>query len=360
MAAQRRTIRACESCRLLKIRCIKNDDPGILLCENCEKSGHNCIFVPLVKTRRRKRADARVTELEKEVRDLATLLRQGEDGKLKHTHPSFPADDTPGLRGSFQMSNTAPPATDQTWLELGTFSDLHFLDAALSNTDDVNISNDTVSTVSLPTNLPTSGQFDFLQPLQEDVIDRGLLDWAVALQLFSRYQLQLAPCYPIVPLADKLNPADVRRAKPVLFLAIIAAAAAVSTEELRDALHEEILQTYATCVMIKGIRSLELLQAMLVTITWYRPCGSYNDTKYLQFTQAASLMAYELDIGKPIDNTTAQLSDLPIFDQNPANSQSGYSPWPENQQHHAEGIECYRTLLAVFVQSSTYVLSTLC
>ena len=318
-----------------------------MLCENCEKSGHECVFVPQIKTRRRKRADARVTELEKEVRALAGLLRQGEDDKRYQLHQSPPSDSRPDFSSSLQAYESTLSGTNETLSKSTPSSDANLFGPVSSNVDDIYISNRPISTLPTSKNPPVTGLGD------QDVIDRGILDWEVALQLFGRYQFQLAPCYPIVPLTDTTSPKDIRRKSPVLFLAIIAAAAAVSPDKLRDALHDEILQTYASHVMTKGIKSLELLQAMLITIAWYRPCGSYNDTKYLQYTQAASLMAHELNLGKPTGTGTVPYRSLPHYDHNAISSQIGYDSWSVHDQLHSDGIERYRTLLAAFIQSST-------
>lgn len=80
MATKTRANHACQSCRLLKIRCIPNSSSLVTICENCDQSGKNCYYAPLAKTRRRKRADARVTELENEVRLLSSIVRGNERG----------------------------------------------------------------------------------------------------------------------------------------------------------------------------------------------------------------------------------------------------------------------------------------
>jgi hypothetical protein len=300
-----RTSRACESCRMLKIRCISDENSDVLSCENCEKSGKDCVFVPRIRTRRRKRADARVTDLEKEVRALASLLRQSEISKHireRHVVPSEGAADSnsdlytptivPGEAGGTFLISALPPGLTPTPSNLafssGEFDRVAYRPTLTSpflksiatqeqhNNPEPRLPHFVASNTSSVTDID-----------RRDVIDRGVLSWKAALQLFMRYQQQLTPCYPIVPLGDILNPAALRRRKPVLFLATIAAAAAVSSEQLRNVLHDEILQIYADCVMIKGIKSLELLQAMLITVAWYRQCNSFNDTKYLQYSQAA-------------------------------------------------------------------------
>lgn len=197
------------------------------------------------------------------------------------------------------------------------------------------------------------------KPEQLDVIDRGLLTWHMALQLLERYQTHLFHCYPIVPLAGIDDPSQLRRHRPVLFLATITAAAAVTDDRIRDTLHDEIIQTYANLVMVKGTKSLELLQAMLITIAWYRPCGSYNDTKYLQFTQAASLMAHELGLGESGQGISLKFAEADSLEYNVSNLQVNNLWWTDERDSIALNIECVRTLVASYIQTSTYVHSTL-
>lgn len=67
--------RACEACRLSKVRCLVNPGSGSSQCQRCAKAGRQCVFAPPAKRRQRKRTDVRVAELEREVRQLTSLLK---------------------------------------------------------------------------------------------------------------------------------------------------------------------------------------------------------------------------------------------------------------------------------------------
>jgi hypothetical protein len=72
-----RSIRACDYCRSLKVRCIAgNASSG--KCQRCAKSGRDCIMTAPQKRKQRKRTDTRVTELEKEVRAMRVAFSQDE------------------------------------------------------------------------------------------------------------------------------------------------------------------------------------------------------------------------------------------------------------------------------------------
>ncbi|KAL8927607.1 MAG: hypothetical protein Q9172_001317 [Xanthocarpia lactea] len=70
-------IRACESCRIRKIKCLPQDpSKDDARCQRCTKSGRECIYSSPEKRKRRKRTDARVADLEHMVQILAARLEQ--------------------------------------------------------------------------------------------------------------------------------------------------------------------------------------------------------------------------------------------------------------------------------------------
>lgn len=72
-------IRACESCRTRKMRCIQDVSSSSEKCQRCERRNIDCLFTERSTKRRRKRTDTRVAELEKEVKAMSTALRQGQN-----------------------------------------------------------------------------------------------------------------------------------------------------------------------------------------------------------------------------------------------------------------------------------------
>src|SRR5690349_13814867 len=79
--------RACEPCRLLKVRCLPSPDPSTTQCQRCAKNGRTCHYAAPQKRRPRKRTDTRVAELEREVRAMRSLLnksKQSPSGDSSH------------------------------------------------------------------------------------------------------------------------------------------------------------------------------------------------------------------------------------------------------------------------------------
>lgn len=73
-------VRACESCRGRKVRCLPEDANK---CQRCARSGRECIYTAPEKRRRRKRTDARVAELEQMVQMLAAKLEDEQRARLE-------------------------------------------------------------------------------------------------------------------------------------------------------------------------------------------------------------------------------------------------------------------------------------
>ena len=75
-------VRACESCRTRKIRCLPQDSSKDAKCQRCAKSGRECIYNSPEKRKRRKRTDARVADLEHMVQMLAARLEHEQRARL--------------------------------------------------------------------------------------------------------------------------------------------------------------------------------------------------------------------------------------------------------------------------------------
>ncbi|CAO1599010.1 hypothetical protein XANCAGTX0491_002755 [Xanthoria calcicola] len=108
-------IRACESCRTRKIRCLPQDASKDAKCQRCAKSGRECIYNSPEKRKRRKRTDARVADLEHMVQMLAARLEQEQRARLdqeeRHRdHQQQPRQDNPILhRTPSQNPNLLSP-----------------------------------------------------------------------------------------------------------------------------------------------------------------------------------------------------------------------------------------------------------
>ncbi|CAK4031242.1 hypothetical protein AC578_442 [Lecanosticta acicola] len=346
--------RACASCRGQKVRCII-DESNPEVCQRCARSGRTCVFTPLQKRKQRKRTDTRVAELEKEMRAMRQALAQKE-------------------RDSRSSSPTQSQSQHQQEGERGRSVGLWFKDlqpnaALLGQADNQGNADGTDEATSQAIRRAAHSQHGPLvwpwkytnKPLseEEDVIDRGLLSMATARQLFEMYRTQLFAHYPMVAIPDSVTADDMRRTKPALFLAIIAAAAGKENSELSAALDQEVLQAYATRSLVQSEKSLELVQALLVSAVWYHPPIKFGQLKYYEYIHMAATMAMDIGIGsRPAMHRTrfkSKPSDL-VDDkdiQHPAedikNPDLSMSARTRDSSPDTSSIECRRTFVACYI-----------
>ena len=310
------------------------------------------IYTTHSKTRRRKRTDTRVKELEQRVAEMSFLL---EHGRSSSTPSSVEKeDDTVDTHGnnedvgrvySFPNSRTSPgtSAHDDPWAGRGTNPGLaHTWEQATESSDPLCIA--------------------------PDVIDRGILSLSKATEIYQNYVDALLPQYPAIPLSYSVT--ELRSKKPILFLAVLAASSGASDPSLNSRLNQEIQRVYATKVSIQGLKSLELIQALLVSILWTYPPDRFEDLKFHQQIHMAATMALDLGLAKKPKGTS--IGQQPSKHPNSAEgrrSPSVTTRFPVGQpldvSHEAEtadhvmapkkhlpdsgSLECRRTLLGCYL-----------
>ncbi len=280
------------------------------------------MFTAPSRTRRRKRTDVRVKELEREVRALSELLRGGmpegleKGGRKKKTRAQEAKMAT--VAEGVGVEERSPPLP-YSHMDLGK-----------------------AASVSVSVSVPAPGSSQ-TQTRTLDVVDRGILSMEKATELFTRYVEELVPHHPTVPFPQGTTPAFVRSRKPTLFLAVLAAAAGTSDIELNRVLNTEILQAYAERIVIKGEKSVELIQAMLITITWYYPPDNFDELKFYQYIHMAATMAIDIGLGKRMSSRAR--GDGSGFITTPGSDSSGV----EDGAIDSESIESRRTLLACYL-----------
>ena len=122
-----------------------------------------------------------------------------------------------------------------------------------------------------------------------DVIDRGIISLDMAEDLLAIYTNELNCHYPgLVVLHGSHSAHALRQEKPVLFLAILAAASLGEDPRLAKTLHEEITRVIAEKVIISGIKSLELVQSLLVTVWYSYPPESPANLQFYQYSHLAA------------------------------------------------------------------------
>lgn len=152
--------RACEYCRGLKVRCFPEPGSASSACQRCARSNRICIFAAPQRRKQRKRTDARVAELEKEMRALRSLLKLG-------------SNDGNQAIGDLRVSEQA-----ERELELAQDAPLDTTIASWEAADHVNPDpSPKVPKEGSSPQVPDRGGLD--------IVDRGLLSMALAAELYD-------------------------------------------------------------------------------------------------------------------------------------------------------------------------------
>lgn len=302
--------RACESCRGLKVRCEPNEQNLFATCKRCAKANRECIFTAPSR-KRQKKSDSKVAELEKKI-DALTASLNATRAQARGIHGAEDDDDdeylddedTPGssdaLRSDFSpiVRQAKRPRSEDTYAGERTHGD------------------------SVLAVYPKGGKIptiSHLRPTDEDahkyvyidVVDRQLLSMEMATAIFNRYIEDMVPHFPAVVFPQGTTAEDVRKKKPTLFLAILAAASGTGHPDLHRTLYKEISRALAERVMVNGEKNLELVQALLLCTMWYYIPDYYEELKFYMYIHMAAVMALDIGITKKRKMVRGSLRGLP-------------------------------------------------
>ncbi|MCJ1400807.1 hypothetical protein MMC11_004015 [Xylographa trunciseda] len=281
--------RACESCRLLKVRCLADDASFSPQCQRCSKAGRQCIFVAPQRKRPRKRTDARVAELEREVRAMRALLK-----------------DSRSLRISEGDETDSKDNADNDDCHLGIEAEEdHAIVAHGESTPKAYVNSGLPKPQSCSGLMSATSYSSSTRHADElggsarptDVVDRGIISMDTATALVALYVTELVQHFPAVILSEYCTAFELRVKKPVLFLAVIAAASLGGDSEVSHTLYKEIIRLYADRIFIKGEKSLELVQSLLLTVAYCYPPDSAAHLQFYQYSHMAATMALDIGIG---------------------------------------------------------------
>jgi Fungal Zn(2)-Cys(6) binuclear cluster domain len=316
--------RACEACRQLKVRCELDDNSPSGSCRRCQKANRQCV-VTAPSRKRQKKTDSRVAELEKKIDALTATLHARRAPGLTDS-PIDPAIAQAQMaeleRQRGQLYNQA------SWPEVQTDSHTNRESNSLSSpslADHATGSKRKFTQEAQPqayneppenseqplrkTAMSNPPKFAYLfseQPLASketpnnsyiDVIDRHIVDAQTAYHIFDRYNTEMQ-CLPIMVFPPGTKAEDIRRSKPVLFLAILSAASNTIRPDLQPTFVSEIIRVLADRVMCRGEKTLELVQSLQVITIFYQPPDRYEEMNFNQLIHAAVVMAIDIGMGK--------------------------------------------------------------
>jgi len=153
----------------------------------------------------------------------------------------------------------------------------------------------------LRTNIPTEGDRSPATNAIDKQID-GIIDRITASNIFNHYVSDMAVHLPAVVFEPGTTAVDVRAQKPILFLAILVAASVGMTDlRVQHNLSQMTLGVFADAIIRSGKKSLELVQALIVSAIWYRPPKRYEQMNFYQLTHIAAVMAIDIGMGKKLN-----------------------------------------------------------
>lgn len=281
-AAEHPFNRACDACRLHKVRCLPNTSASSpsKACQRCAKTDRECIFTAPQKRKQRKRTDTRVAELEREVQAMRTLFEKKKTSARSEA-VAKPNKQTPTSQPKDSFQNISTGSTSSPNVGGTGWTPPQFQTPAA----------DMATSITQQDWSPSAFSPDL------DVIERGIVTVETASKLFQTYMDDLYPHYPAVPFPPGTSADMIRRTQPTLFLAVIAAGAAKTDPHLYSALNSEVLTAYAHRTVMRSEKSLELVKSMIISAVWYYPPGRFSQLKFYEYIHMASTMAMDLGIG---------------------------------------------------------------
>ncbi|KAE8557564.1 hypothetical protein EYB25_002271 [Talaromyces marneffei] len=287
--------RACDACRQLKVRCEPDDNHPSGACKRCAKANRRCVVTPPTR-KRQKKTDSRVSELEKKI-DALTATLQASRRADSISSPDARSQEQEVVAARRWLGG-GPPPVSLTSVSPSTSTKRTASGDAKFSAPPGSLPPSTSFTGPVSVNLPNSESVVNSANEFTDIIDRGLIDVQTAVDAFDHYVKEVAPRLPVVVFPPGTTMASVRRNKPTLFLVIMAIAIGNFRPELQMSLLHEVHRLFADKVIIKGEKSLELIQSIMLACIWYMPPDQFEELKFFQFIYLAVVMALDIGMGR--------------------------------------------------------------
>lgn len=312
--------RACEACRGLKVRCDPDPEDDHGPCRRCRKAGRRCVVTAPTR-KRQKKTDSRVSELEKKIDALTASLQArgaaaaaaaaagGNGYSAGMANPGGGEGEAP-VRQSMgeamdreRSQRMGPP--ERTTLSSPSLTRRDHptpfqpaMGAAAGMKRKASDMRSTIDEERQGSPIHTSSPLSpWVRPGQGDIVDRGMLSMDQAADLLVRYTDRMVPHFPAVIFPPSLTALELRRSKPLLFLAVMAASSG-EIPPLQMALQRELMVSLAEKVFLSGEKNLEIVQALLVAVIWYWPPEHFEELKFYQLVHTAAVMAIDIGLGK--------------------------------------------------------------
>lgn len=284
--------RACDACHSIKIKCELGSRGGPPPCERCLRLGKECVITPP------KRQKDRIAELEAQV---AALTKQLESQTMQ------PSPEESGRSSSQEVESSLDgKAPSESTTSAAAYQVLPSKKRRLEEGIDAKLP---------PFGLPSETSFELDTVLSTHAQRR----------LFRQYIDEVMPIIPLIPITSDWNYARLREVKPILLQSLIyAASPGMLSVETQQDIASVILNLFATEALADRKKTLELVQAIQVTVLWYRAPKNHAHVAAFQLIQLACSVAEEIGLGGP---QGAEPFGLGSPTEKVINSSDGWRTW---------------------------------
>ncbi|KAI0512564.1 hypothetical protein F5B22DRAFT_307752 [Xylaria bambusicola] len=342
--------RACEACRGLKVKCepdpLNPDGP----CKRCAKAGRECLVTQPTR-KRQKKTDSRVAELEKKIDALTASLHasrsnaggaQSQPTSTTHPPPNHSAVEDENTRIAREWGPPMFPPMDHVRdgrkpspPQPGLAAQKRKFDATKD------IESDEQKNLGAKRTLASGEEQSW-----SDIVDRGIITIDQMAALFKRYTDSMAIHLPAVVFPSGTTAAEIRMTRPILFLSIMSVASS-ETPNMQRQLVKELMQIFADKIIMRGNKSLELVQAIIVSVVWYFPPEHFEELKFYQMVHLAAVMALDMGLGRRKNSPKSSLIPYTWRDH----------PFRKHPLPDSSSIESRRTWLAVYFLASNVAMA---
>ncbi|RFU28196.1 hypothetical protein B7463_g8144, partial [Scytalidium lignicola] len=274
--------RACGTCAAAKSKCVYRPGTPNSKCDRCHRLNKDCTVLPPAVRQRKPRRTTRVAQLEKKLDGIVSLLQASQNVSQ---HPALAiTDDQPGPltpeKSPAESTGLAQQQQDHHGHGLGVVQ--------LQGNEDIGNKNVPESPFTYLSNAPAPQRrstYHCLLNYPSDEPDNEEGD-----RLIRIYQEELTAQFPFVILPPGVKAANLRQSNPFLYMTIVMAASYYNLP--RQTLFEKkIVEYLSEHLLLRSLKSLDLLQGLLVFCSWYHYHCLYHPqlTTFIQL--AVSLMA---------------------------------------------------------------------
>uniref|UniRef100_A0A0B7KNY3 Transcription factor domain-containing protein n=1 Tax=Bionectria ochroleuca TaxID=29856 RepID=A0A0B7KNY3_BIOOC len=172
--------------------------------------------------------------------------------------------------------------------------------------------------------------------VKDDPISRGIVDESLADKLCIVFCTEMLPHYPLILPPAPISYKTLRDDRPAILRAIIATASSIYAPDLWKSLFQDAERYIMEQALMRGRKSLDLIQAALLLATWSHPPKNFEDLNFGQFVNIAATMILDLR----------------------SSNDPRYLVSPESVAESTQGsLEVARTFLACYLLSSSIAMS---